>query len=64
MVNNKPIHMKTNSLPVIAFLAVLAASIVLPVTLGKFAVGLVLAGLVALLVSDYGTEERRFEPVR
>jgi hypothetical protein len=45
--------MKITSLPIVAFLAVLTASILIPVSVAKLCTALVIAGFAALLVSDY-----------
>jgi hypothetical protein len=49
--------MNTNSLPVLSFLAVLTASIFLPVSAGAACIALTISGVAALLVSDYGREQ-------
>jgi hypothetical protein len=42
------------SLPVISFLAVLAACIVLPLSAAAACIALTITGVLAILVSDYG----------
>jgi hypothetical protein len=46
--------MNTHSLPVLSFLAVLAASIFLPVSAGAASIALTVTGVAAILASDYG----------
>lgn len=53
--------MKTNSLPVTALLAVIAAIAFIPVGVAAAALAFTSTGLVAMLASDYG---RTLEPVR
>jgi hypothetical protein len=53
--------MNTNSLPVLSFLAVLAASVLLPVSAPASCIALTITGVLAILVSDYG---RELQPVR
>jgi hypothetical protein len=50
--------MKIHSLPLVAFLAVLALAVLFPVSVARLCAGLVIAGLAALLVSDYGSAPR------
>jgi hypothetical protein len=54
-------NLKTNSLPIVSFLAVLAASIVLPVSVPASCIAVTLTGVIAMLASDYG---RDLQPVR
>jgi hypothetical protein len=53
--------MKTSTLPVTAFLAVLVAIIVLPVGAAAAAIAFTATGLLSVLAADYG---RSLEPVR
>jgi hypothetical protein len=46
--------MNTTSLPAISFLAVLAASIFLPISAAASCIALTVTGVLAMLVSDYG----------
>jgi hypothetical protein len=48
--------MKNNSIPVLSFLAVLTATILLPVGAAASCIALTFTGVVAILVSDYGRE--------
>jgi hypothetical protein len=48
--------MKNNSIPVLSFLAVLTATILLPVGAAAACIALTFTGVLALLVSDYGRE--------
>ena len=52
-----PHNMNTNSLPALSFLAVLTASIFLPVSAGAACIALTICGVAAVLVSDYGREQ-------
>jgi hypothetical protein len=49
-------NMKNSSLPIQAFLAVLAAAIILPVSAGATFLALTMAGALAVLAADYGRE--------
>jgi hypothetical protein len=48
--------MNNSSLPALAFLAVLAAAIVLPVSAGAASIALTMSGVLAMLAADYGHE--------
>jgi hypothetical protein len=48
--------MKTNSLPIKAFLAAIAAIAFLPVGPGAASIAFTMTGLLAILLSDYGRE--------
>jgi hypothetical protein len=48
--------MKNNSIPVLSFLAVLTATILLPVGAAASCIALTFTGVLAILVSDYGRE--------
>jgi hypothetical protein len=54
-------NMKTNTLPVIAFLAVIAAVILLPVGAVAAGIAVTVTGIFPVLVADYG---RNIEPLR
>jgi hypothetical protein len=49
-------NMKNNSIPVLSFLAVLTATILLPVGAAASCIALTFTGVLAILVSDYGRE--------
>lgn len=53
--------MKNNSLPILAFLAVLAAAIFLPIGENAASIALTVTGVIAMLSADYGREMR---PIR
>jgi len=53
--------MKTNSLPVIAFLAAIAAFVLLPVSAVAASIALSVTGMIAVFAADYG---RTVEPLR
>lgn len=53
--------MKTNTLPLIAFLASLAAFVFLPVSAVAASIALSVTGVVSVLVADYG---RNVEPLK
>ena len=53
--------MKTNSLPIKAFLAALGATLIVPVSAVAAAFAFTFTGVFALLLADYG---RTLEPVR
>ena len=53
--------MKTNALPVIAFLAAIAASVLLPVSAVAASIALSVTGMIAVLAADYG---KTVEPLR
>jgi hypothetical protein len=48
--------MKNNSIPVLSFLAVLTATLLLPVGATASCIALTFTGVLAILVSDYGRE--------
>jgi hypothetical protein len=48
--------MKNNSIPALSFLAVLTATILLPVGAAAACIALTFTGVLAILVSDYGRE--------
>jgi hypothetical protein len=48
--------MKNNSIPALSFLAVLTATILLPVGAAASCIALTFTGVLAILVSDYGRE--------
>jgi hypothetical protein len=50
--------MNNNSLPLLAFVAVLAAAIFLPVGANAASIALTLTGVLAMLSADYGREMR------
>ncbi len=58
---NPPMNIKTNSLPVIAFLAVIAALILVPVSAVVAGFAVSVAGTLLIVAADYG---RSVEPVR
>jgi hypothetical protein len=49
-------NMNTSSLPILSFLAVLTASILLPVSAGAACIALTITGVAAVLASDYGRD--------
>jgi len=53
--------MKTNALPIIAFLAAIAASVLLPVSAVAASIALSVTGTLSVLAADYG---RTVGPVR
>jgi hypothetical protein len=53
--------MKANALPIIAFLAALAAFVFLPVSAVAASIAVSVTGLVSVLAGDYG---RSIEPLR
>jgi hypothetical protein len=53
--------MKTNALPIISFLAVIAAFVFLPVSAVAASIAVSVTGMVSVLAGDYG---RSIEPVR
>ena len=53
--------MKTNILPVIAFLAAIAAFVLLPVSVVAASIALSVTGMVSVVAADYG---RPVEPTR
>jgi len=53
--------MKTNILPVIAFLAVIAAFVLLPVSAVAASIGLSVTGMISVVAADYS---RGMEPIR
>jgi hypothetical protein len=53
--------MKNNSIPILAFLAVLVATILLPISAGGACIALTVTGVLAILAADYG---RTVEPLR
>ncbi|HXQ81620.1 MAG TPA: hypothetical protein VN775_09925 [Opitutaceae bacterium] len=53
--------MKTNSLPLIAFLAVIAAFALLPVSAVAASIALSVTGVLSVAAADYG---RNMEPIR
>jgi hypothetical protein len=46
--------MKNTSLPILAFLAAIAASIVLPLSATASGIALTVTGVIAMLAADYG----------
>jgi hypothetical protein len=48
--------MNNTSLPILSFLAVLAASIFLPISAPASCIALTITGVLAMLASDYGRE--------
>jgi hypothetical protein len=48
--------MKNNSIPALSFLAVLTATILLPVGAAASCIALTFTGVLAILVSDYGRQ--------
>ena len=48
------LNMKTNSLPLVAFLAVIAAFAVLPVSAVAASIALSITGMISVLSADYG----------
>jgi hypothetical protein len=48
--------MKNSSLPILSFLTVLAATLLLPVSAGVASIALTLTGVIAMLAADYGRE--------
>jgi len=50
--------MKNNSLPILAFLAVLAAALFLPIGENAASIALTVTGVIAMLSADYGRELR------
>jgi hypothetical protein len=53
--------MKTSTLPVLSFLAALAALVLLPVSLPAAAVAVTVTGITTILAADYG---KTLEPLR
>jgi hypothetical protein len=53
--------MKSTTLPAVAFLAAIAAFVLLPVSAAAAAIAFTLTGVLCMLVADYG---RTIEPVR
>lgn len=53
--NRKPIKkMKTNILPISAFLAAIVACVILPISAPAAALALTVTGLLSILAADYG----------
>ncbi len=50
------INMKNNSIPALSFLAVLTATLLMPVGAAASCIALTFTGVLAILVSDYGRE--------
>jgi len=57
----KKIKMKTSSLPIIAFLAAIAAFVLLPMSAVAAGVTFSVTGMISVFAADYG---RNLEPVR
>lgn len=53
-----PGHMNTNSLPVIAFLAAIAAIAIVPMSAAAACFALTATGLLSTMVADYGRAKR------
>jgi hypothetical protein len=49
-------NMNNSSLPILAFLAVIAATILLPLSATASGIALTVTGVVAMLAADYGRE--------
>jgi hypothetical protein len=48
--------MKNSSLPILAFLAAVAASIILPLSATASGIALTVTGVIAMLAADYGRQ--------